>query len=143
MRYIRGTNLNDYQRIANVLSMKQIPYLTTELLFHDIINGNCYALISDDNEIKAIGSLIYCPDFQNYAIKRICVLHPEDYGQGYAKEMIGFLLSIYSFNYPIICTPWENNKPMRHILEYFGFKMEYVFQTNWCMYKKQIIKEDK
>lgn len=133
MRF-RCATINDFQRIANVLSMKEISYITITHLFDDIMHKQCFVL-EDGYEIKAIGSLVYCPEYSNYAIKRVCVLRPEDCGQGYARKLINFLVINRPCNMPLVCTPWLDNIAMQKILVGLHFQLEYVFDEKWCLYQ--------
>ena len=127
---IRKATIKDYPKLYNLLITKNISYIKTEQIFIDISNKECY-IIEQEGTIKAICSLVNCPEYHNHAIKRLCVFEER---HGYGKTIIGYLIS-QKVNSPIVCTPWEDNSIMRKILEYYNFQLRYIFDYKWCLYE--------
>lgn len=127
---IRLANNRDYIKMYSILNELNISYIPAEKVFNDIANKECY-VIEEEGRIKAICSLVKCPSYHNYAIKRMCVFEE---GKGYANQLINFLIKKRA-NLPIVCTPWEDNSIMRHILERNHFRLKYIFNYKWCLYE--------
>ena len=127
---IRKANIHDYTKLYIMIRQEKIPYITADKVYKDIANKECY-IIENNGAIKAICSLVSCPSYHNYAIKRLCVF---DKKQGYGSQLINYLANKRA-NLPIICTPWEDNIVMRKILEHNNFKLKYIFNYKWCMYQ--------
>ena len=127
---IRKATVRDFFKLYSMINEINIPYITTEKVFKDIDNKECY-IIEENGNIKAICSLVFCPSYHNYAIKRLCVF---DEQHGYGTQIIQFLTNKH-VNFPIVCTPWEDNTIMRKILEQNHFKLKYIFNYKWCLYE--------
>lgn len=126
--------IQDYVSICRMIQNKKLNYITPALVKQDIINNRLYVL-KQNNKIVCFATRIYCPDFGNYAIKRLCVPNKKNNGKGYAQQMISYLINTREKAYDLICTPWENNFAMRHMLEKNGMCLNYIFNKVWCMYK--------
>ena len=117
--------------LSHMAEQRQISYITPNQVQDDVRHNYCYVL-TENKKIKAFGSLVYCPKYHNWAIKRVCVLEE---GRGFGKQIVNYVCRHHYASFPLICTPWENNTAMRHILENEGFEMKYIFNTKWCMYE--------
>lgn len=117
--------------LSRMAEERHISYITPAQVQNDVRHNYCYVLI-EDQKIKAFGSIVYCPEYHNWAIKRVCVLEE---GRGFGKQIVNYLCQNHFASLPLICTPWKDNVAMRHILEKEGFKMKYIFNTKWCMYE--------
>lgn len=117
--------------LSHMAEQRQISYITPNQIQDDVRHNYCYVL-TENQKIKAFGSLVYCPKYNNWAIKRVCVLEE---GRGFGKRIVNYLCQHHYTSFPLICTPWENNIAMRRILENEGFEMKYIFNTKWCMYE--------
>lgn len=127
---IRKATHKDFCQLYFMINKANIPYITTEQIYKDIDNNECY-LIEEKGIIKAICSFVFCCSYHNYAIKRLYVF---DKQHGYGTQIINFLTNKHT-NFPIVCTPWEDNIAMRKILEHNHFKLKYIFNYKWCMYE--------
>lgn len=127
---IRKATARDYIKLYTMVNRANIPYISVNDVYKDIDNKECY-IIEDNGAIKAICSLVSCPAYHNYAIKRLCVFEE---GRGYGSQLVNYLANKRA-NLPIVCTPWEDNTVMRKILERNHFKLRYIFNYKWCMYQ--------
>lgn len=119
--------------VVRSLRQKKIPYITTTQFLKDVSNNQVYVLF-EDNKPVAMCSVIWDSKYNYWAIKRLVCFKKRNNGKGYANLLISYCANIH-FS-PIGCTPWVDNKPMRHLLEKNGFKLQYIFDTKWCFYRR-------
>lgn len=131
---IRKATMNDYISIVRSIQNKHIEYITATHIKNDIKNEQLY-IIEINNKIIAFASCVYCKDFNNYAIKRLCVPNKKNNGKGYAQKMINFLVNNRNKNFPLVITPWKNNSAMIHMVEKLGFEWQYNFNKVWTLYQ--------
>ena len=132
---IRKSTKEDYISIIRSIQNKKLEYITPSLIKQDIALGRQYIMTNDRNQIIAICSLVYEPNYNYYAIKRLCVPNKKNCGKGYAQMMLEFMSKQSSAK--IGCTPWSDNKAMIKMLTRLGFTLEYIFNEKWCFYSKE------
>lgn len=133
---LRKANLNEVQKLAQVVGRKHLDYITTHYLVRDYNHSQLYVVV-ENNKILAIVSLVPEPEYGYTAVKRLCILNKKNQGKGIARFAIHEILR-YLHNCKVGATPWEDNTAVRHILEAEGFKMEYKFMGHWCFYSKEM-----
>lgn len=132
---LRKANLNEAQKLAQVVGRKHLDYITTHHLVWDYNHSQLYVVVEND-KVLAIVSLVPEPDYGYIAIKRLCILNKKNQGKGIARFALHEIQRMVSGR--IGATPWEDNTAVRHILEAEGFKMEYKFMGHWCFYSKEM-----
>lgn len=128
---IRKATTKDYITLVRATQNKHLDYLTASHIAADIRAECCYIMIEKNKPIAMV-SRVYDTTYNYYAIKRISIFRKENKGRGITEKLIDFLISITPDK--IGCTPWDNNCPMRHILEKKGFILQYIFSEKWCFY---------
>lgn len=125
----------DYMSICRSIQNAHIAYITPQHIKEDI-NKHRLFVVKEKEKILGFAALVYCSEFNNFAIKRLCIPNKKNRGKGIAKFIIHYFVSIHSLiNYPLVCTPWVDNKVMRKILEQEGFKYIATFNINWTLYE--------
>lgn len=130
---LRKANLNETQKLAQVVGRKHLDYITTHHLIWDYNHSQLYVVV-ENNKVLAIVSLVPEPNFKYTAIKRLCILNKKNQGKGIARFALHEVQKMVSGK--IGATPWEDNGAVRHILEKEGFTLQYVFNERWCFYAK-------
>lgn len=130
---IRKATPADYKSIACSLRNKRIDYITPAHAKEDIINNRLFVMCENDKPIAQC-ALVFEPDFNYYAMKRLTIYNQANQGKGIAKAFISFFCAM---NLPALgCTPWKNNTTMHHLLQKFGFEYQYTFLENYQFFKK-------
>lgn len=131
--YIRKAIEQDKISIIRSLQNKHIDYITTFHAKEDIKNNRLFVMIEND-KIIAQCVLFEEKNYNYYAIKRLCVYNKKNNGHGIANQFINYFINNIKGN--LGCTPWEDNKIMRHLLEKNGFIYQYTFLKNYTFYLK-------
>lgn len=139
MTMIIKAEKSDYKFICRSIQNAHIDYITPRHIKEDIEAKRLHAIIKD-NKIVAFAAIVFCEEYNNYAIKRLCVPNKKNRGKGYAKTLLRHCINYYktflqSDKYPLVCTPWENNTPMQVMLKNDGFQYVNTFNTHWTLYK--------
>lgn len=132
---IRKATQKDYIHIVRATQNKHLDYLTFNHIAEDIALARCY-VVEENKKTIATCSLVYDAQHQYYAMKRLSIFRKENKGKHITEQFISYFLE-NNKNKKIGCTPWEDNAPMRHILEKLGFTHEYTFAEKWCFYSKE------
>ena len=130
---IRKATRADLKAIINGVRVKGLDYITPAHVREDIAQDRQFVLV-DNGKIVAILSLVKDQTFNYFAMKRLLILNKKNCGKGYAQMLLQYVSTQVSGK--VGCTPWINNKAMRHTLEKLGFSLEYVFEKKWCFYSK-------
>lgn len=126
----------DYIHILRAIQNKHIDYLTPKHVREDIYKNRLYKCV-EKSKIIAIVSVVWDNTYKYYAIKRLCILRKENIGKHITSFFLEYIQNEYQNNGEKIgCTPWVDNKAMRHILEKEGFILEYIFSEKWCFYSR-------
>lgn len=131
---IRLANKNDISKVSLILKSYDISYITIEH-FREDVKFNRQFIMTENENIIAILSLVYDNQYNYYAMKRLLVTN-EYKGKGYARIMLNYVSQ--KAQGKVGCTPWTNNAAMRHLLETLNFHLEYIFDNKWCYYVKQV-----
>lgn len=115
------------------LQTKGIEYATVELFNEDIRRNRLFALC-EDGVPMVICSVVYDKNYNYLALKRLVCFNQ---GKGYASMLIDYIVK-KQWSKPLGSTPWTPNKTMRHLLEKFGFQLQYIFDEKWCFYKREV-----
>ena len=130
---IRQATQNDYIRLLRSIQNKKESksYINREYLQSDIANHNCY-IKEENGQILAMISLIFDNHYQSHYLKRLIIPNKKNRGKNISEEMIRYFQD--NFQYSLSITPWENNIPMRKIIEKLGFKFQYKFLEKYMLY---------
>lgn len=124
---------SNFQYICRSLAQKKITYITPYQFKEDYSNEQVYILEENEKPV-AMCSLVKNEKHKNFAIKRLVCFKKKNAGKGYANILIQFISNQGFF--PLVVTPWEDNAPMRHLLEKNNFHLKYIFSEKWCFYEK-------
>lgn len=124
---------SNFQYICRSLAQKKIEYITPCQFKEDYSNGRVY-ILEENGKPVAMCSLVKSEKYNNFAIKRLVCFKKKNAGKGYANILIQFISNQNFF--PLVVTPWEDNAPMRHLLEKNNFHFKYIFSEKWCFYEK-------
>lgn len=130
---IRLATAADYKRIALALRNKGIDYITSKHAREDIDCGRLFVIV-ENNTVIAQCALVYEPNYQYYAIKRMTVYNKKNCGKGIAQMFIKYFCEM---NLSALgCTPWTDNAQMKYLLRKNGFVYQYTFLGCYEFFKK-------
>ena len=132
---LRKAEMMDWVRVFNALCRKNIPFCTPSQVFEDFRQDREYVVV-ENGKVLATVSLVEEPHYGYIAIKQLCILNKKNCGKGIARFAIHEVQKIVMGK--IGATPWDDNLPMKHLLETEGFHLEYVFSEKWCFYSKEV-----
>lgn len=133
---LRKANKKDLMKVCHAVGYKtNLPYIRTEDVVSDFLYERLYVVV-EEKKVLATLSLVEEPSYGYTAIKRLCILNKKNCGKGIARFAIHEVQRIVMGK--IGATPWDDNLPMRHLLETEGFHLEYVFSEKWCFYSKEV-----
>ena len=130
---LRKANIEDSIKVINAICRKDISYITTEQVITDYSKERLY-VVAEGAKVLATVSLVEESDYGYTAVKRLCILNKKNQGKGIARFAIHEIQRYVSGK--IGATPWDDNVPMRHLLESEGFTLQYIFEGKWCFYAK-------
>lgn len=128
---IRKATVADVKTLTRKLQNKRIEYNTVEMMKKDV-KENCLWVLIDNNTIIASCAVVPT-DFYWMGVKRLVVYSKKNCGKGYARKL---LEAITADSQTYCITPWDDNEPMKHLVEKIGFSFKYKFNGNWCCYLK-------
>ena len=130
---IRFATEKDKLSAIRSLQKNQTNYNTVAQLKEDI-SLNRLIVVENNGKLLAKCALVEETSYNYMAIKRLCVFSKKSKGKGIASALVKYVISL---NLGVLgATPWEDNEPMKHILEKNGFKFQYTFLDNYCFYKR-------
>lgn len=131
---IRLAETTDYKRIAMALRNKHIEYITPAHAREDIANRRLY-VVEEDGKIIAQCALVEEPAHHYHAIKRLVIYNRKNCGRGIAQRFIRYFCAM---DLPALgCTPWSDNKTMKHLLSRNGFEYQYTFLNCYEFFVKR------
>ena len=131
---LRKTTRKDLMKVCRAIGYKtNLPYIRVEDAMFDFLHDRIY-VVAEGEKVLATISLVPEPDYEYTAVKRLCILNKKNQGKGIARFALHEVQRMVSGR--IGATPWEDNTPMRHLLEVEGFILQYVFDERWCFYAK-------
>lgn len=133
-RVIRKATVTDYKSLVSSINRgAKVDFITAKQLKYDLLNDELYVL-QDNKKIVAIFSIVYDVSYQALYIKRLKVLNKNNYGKGYAAEVIKYVSEL---PYKVSVTPWENNHAIIKVLKRFNFQLVKTFNEIWCLYESE------
>jgi len=133
MMELRKATEKDYRTVWYAVRPKKIKYCTCGAISNDYIHKQLYVVVEGDRVLATL-SLVPETEYGYTAVKRLCILNKKNQGRGIARFALHEVQRMVSGR--IGATPWEDNAPMRHLLEAEGFMLQYVFNERWCYYAK-------
>ena len=131
---IRLAETTDYKRIAMALRNKNIEYITPAHAREDIANRRLY-VVEADGMIIAQCALVEEPAHHYHAINRLVIYNRKNCGRGIAQRFIRYFCAM---DLPALgCTPWSDNKTMKHLLSRNGFEYQYTFLNCYEFFVKR------
>lgn len=129
---IRKATAADVKTLTRKLQNKRIEYNTVEMMKKDV-KEKCLWILIDNNTIIASCAVVPT-NFYWMGVKRLVIYNKKNCRKGYARKL---LETITADSRQVYCiTPWDNNKPMKHLVEKIGFSFKYKFNGKWCCYLK-------
>jgi len=131
--------IEDYKRLIPAMrfAIKKANYLSYQMLKFDILNNNCY-LLKQNNKIIALCSLVFDNQYKMYYIKRLVITNKINLHKGYGKEIIKSIITKVPKGSVVAATPWNDNTPMKRLLESLGFELRYQIDENFLLYTTTI-----
>lgn len=128
----RRANGDDYNTLSHMIRGKRLDYLTTTHIVNDLRHEYMY-VAEYKGKIVAFCSIVNGHDPEYYGLKRLFIPNKKYRHRGVGDALLHHIIWLYP---RVGATPWEDNIPMRKLLERHGFVYQYTFNHIWMYYRR-------